>query len=60
MMLNVGAPTHVAEAQVVATAKAGAQANLPGAAQHLGPDQGLFLPVLGLHQKGVLRQGNIH
>jgi len=60
-MASVDAPTHVAEAQVVATAEAGARANRPGlAAQHLDPVQGLFLPVQGLHQKGVLRQGNIH
>jgi hypothetical protein len=56
-MASVVAPTHVAEAQVVATAEAGAQANHPGlVAQHLDPGRGLFLPVQGLHQKGVLRQ----
>ena len=35
-------------------------ANPPGAAQHLGPGRGLFLPVLDQHQKDVPRQGNIH
>jgi len=60
-MASVVAPTHVAEAQVVATAEAGARANHQElAAQHLDPGRGLFLPVQGLHQKGVLRQGNIH
>jgi hypothetical protein len=59
-MASVVAPTHVAEAQVVATAEAGAQANHPGlVAQHLDPGRGLFLPVQGLHQKGVLRQDSI-
>jgi len=60
-MANVVAPTHVAEAQAVATVKAGARANHPRlAVHHLDPGRGLFLPVQGLHQKDVLRQGNIH